>query len=236
MFIRNLIAMVFPFIPYTTKLQHCGFKLTRMFSAVTSGSDLKRIVNMAKITVLVDMDGVIADFDTRALEILQQRLPSWDIMPRSEISRFPLAANFKKSSHKAKIRSMFLEEGFFASLPPIPGAINALKEMHAHPSLDVFICSAPIATSTFCASEKMGWVKEHLGQEWVRRTILTSDKSLVRGDILIDDAPEAKAAAMPPSWEHVYFTQPYNKELQGKRRILCWDQWRHVILNTSEHS
>jgi len=36
------------------------------------------------------------------------------------------------------------------------------------------------------------WVKQHLGESAVRRMILTHDKTMVNGDLLIDDRPSIK--------------------------------------------
>ena len=33
------------------------------------------------------------------------------------------------------------------------------------------------------------WVQEHLGQDWTGRMIVTKDKTMAYGDILIDDRP-----------------------------------------------
>ena len=34
------------------------------------------------------------------------------------------------------------------------------------------------------------WVEEHLGRDWTLRLILTRDKTVVNGHILIDDKPK----------------------------------------------
>lgn len=34
------------------------------------------------------------------------------------------------------------------------------------------------------------WVEKHLGQEFLEQVILTRDKTLITGDILIDDKPD----------------------------------------------
>eukprot|EP00929_Paragymnodinium_shiwhaense_P062745 TRINITY_DN31330_c0_g1_i1.p2 TRINITY_DN31330_c0_g1~~TRINITY_DN31330_c0_g1_i1.p2 ORF type:complete len:114 (-),score=22.53 TRINITY_DN31330_c0_g1_i1:49-390(-) len=104
--------------------------------------------------------------------------------------------------------------------------------MQAHPLLEVFICTAPIVRSRYCHQEKVEWVRFHFGAEgdqWVQRIIITSDKSMVNGDILIDDAPKAKASVLRPSWEHVWFEQAYNKDLHGQRRLSSWRSWRSIV-------
>lgn len=70
-------------------------------------------------------------------------------------------------------------------MSPIEGAISALKDM-GDSGLSVFIVTTPDAKYTERSSfEKFLWVEKHLGVEWKARTILTSDKTLVRGTCFI---------------------------------------------------
>ena len=52
--------------------------------------------------------------------------------------------------------------------------------------------------------------------------IMTREKTLAQGDFLIDDIYQG-GGVVKPSWEQVYFTQPYNEELKGKR-ITDWSK------------
>jgi 5'-nucleotidase len=73
----------------------------------------------------------------------------------------------------------------------------------------------------------MHWIRHHLGQEFAERTILTRDKTLVRGTILIDDKPSV-SGVMQPEWEHVLFDQPYNRKVTNRRR-LNWSNYREIL-------
>ena len=75
--------------------------------------------------------------------------------------------------------------------------------------------------------EKLSWVERHLGREFMLRTILTRDKTLVRGNVLIDDKPEVKGV-MTPEWEHILFDLPCNRNVPSKRR-LTWKNYRGVL-------
>ena len=72
----------------------------------------------------------------------------------------------------------------------------------------------------------MQWIKEHLGQEFAERTIITRDKTLVYGDILIDDKPEV-TGIHTPAWTHVVYDQPYNREATANR--LTWNNYKEVL-------
>lgn len=77
--------------------------------------------------------------------------------------------------------------GLFASLSVIPGAIEAVAELRRNRRLDVWILSAPSTRNPLCYSEKRIWVEKVFDYPLAKRLILASDKSLLRGDILIDD-------------------------------------------------
>ena len=53
----------------------------------------------------------------------------------------------------------------------------------------IFICTAPILASPYCAQEKLNWIRKHLGDKWLDKVILCQDKTMVAGDLLIDDKP-----------------------------------------------
>ena len=41
-----------------------------------------------------------------------------------------------------------------------------------------------------CVCVQYAWVEKHLGHEFLEQIILTRDKTLITGDILIDDKPD----------------------------------------------
>jgi 5'(3')-deoxyribonucleotidase len=75
--------------------------------------------------------------------------------------------------------------GFFSRLKPIPGALEALKELEVH--YDIYILTRPSIKNIHSYSEKAEWVEKYLGEDYLERLILCPDKSLVKGDFLVDD-------------------------------------------------
>lgn len=41
-----------------------------------------------------------------------------------------------------------------------------------------------------CVSVQYAWVEKHLGHDFLEQVILTRDKTLIAGDLLIDDKPD----------------------------------------------
>lgn len=114
------------------------------------------------------------------------------------------------------------DPSLYRDLPVIPGAREGL-EFLVRAGHDVFLCSTPAATNAQCASNKLAWVREHLGEQWVDRTVLTADKTIVFGDYLIDDKPEI-TGFRKPTWEHIVFDATYNQETKGQRL----KEWKDV--------
>jgi len=115
--------------------------------------------------------------------------------------------------------------GFILGLQPVPGALQALHEMQEAGD-DVWILTSPLTRYNNCVGEKFAWVDRHLGSDWVRRVILTKDKTMVRGDVLIDDKPEV-TGCLTPTWEHLVFEAGYN--VGAPHRRVNWDNWRLVL-------
>ena len=127
--------------------------------------------------------------------------------------------------HRALIHEITMRKGFFRNLPIIPGAKEALEFLLSE-GHEVRIVTAPKIEHTPCVPEKYAWVEEHLGIDWVRRLILTYDKTFVHGDLLIDDKPKI-TGARTPTWEHVLYDQPYNQECLQRR--LTWSNFKGVL-------
>lgn len=47
-----------------------------------------------------------------------------------------------------------------------------------------------VSSSVACVFVQYAWVEKHFGEDFLEQVILTRDKTLVTGDILIDDRPD----------------------------------------------
>jgi 5'-nucleotidase len=175
--------------------------------------------------VLVDMDGVLADFERGFERAWNDHFPNvprtvaapargWKIIDRLVRRLGPL------------VKDVVHAPGFFAGLPPLPGALVGVREMRrALP--DLWICTRPQVRYENCVPEKYAWVQRHLGREWTRRIVVVRDKTIVDADWLIDDDPTL-ARAIDARWRLVLFDAPYNRGAQGTPRM-TWLTWRDVL-------
>uniref|UniRef100_A0A8C7W6E9 5',3'-nucleotidase, mitochondrial n=1 Tax=Oncorhynchus mykiss TaxID=8022 RepID=A0A8C7W6E9_ONCMY len=202
-------------------LLHDQFKY---ISAKMSSSSGKRL------RVLVDMDGVIADFEGGFLKKYRARYPNEPYITLED------RRGFWVSSQYGNLRS---------DLCVSSSELCILSEKGKYPYIkcltDVFICTSPIKHYIHCPGEKYAWIEKHLGYDFLDQIILTRDKTVVTGDVLIDDKPdilgESSVCSVEPnpSWEHILFTACHNKHIlpsSSHRRLLSWaDDWRGILEN-----
>ena len=172
-------------------------------------------MQLAPPVILVDMDGCLVDWDKGFAKVWGKRSP----IDRKKSYAMEMCV---PESYKQQATEIFHAPGFFLNLPPMAGGVKALHELAAK-GYRVFLCTSPVTTSPNCAGEKFEWVRANLGPEWVPRIIITSDKTAVRGDVLIDDKPAIKGAHHPV-WQQLMFDAPYNLTVNtAPARISSWD-------------
>lgn len=165
------------------------------------------------LIILVDMDQTIAGFDQRLFEIWKERYPFSPIPDRNSYT-------YSNKDDYERMMNIASEKGFFRSLPEYEGASEKLNMLKSNPLINVFLCTKPLEKRNPCIVEKYEWIEEHLGKDWLDKVIITNDKTLCMGDILIDDHPK-QVGVVQPVWKYIYFNQPYNECLPGPR-IMSW--------------
>jgi 5'-nucleotidase len=175
--------------------------------------------------ILIDQDGVLADFENAFVAAWRQAHPHIPPVEFEDRRSFHILDDYAPEL-RARAEALYTAPGFIRNLPPVPGALDAIREL-ADLGLDVRICSSPLRQYENCVAEKYHWVERHLGRGWTQRLILTRDKTLVQGDILIDDRPRIEGA-LRPRWRHIVYDAPYNRGITDRPR-LSWSNWRDVL-------
>lgn len=120
---------------------------------------LRPTLKTNKPIILIDLDGVLANFDKRKNELISQ-----GICREYNVHRHP---------------------NIFNEIDPIPGAIDAWNWIQKY--FDAYICSSPAWSNPDSYKQKREWVETHLGESAKKRLILTHNKGIIKRDILIDD-------------------------------------------------
>lgn len=182
--------------------------------------------NILKV-VLIDMDNTIVNFDKRFDEQWQKKYPDLPFIPCSERKSFHIEKSFPKELEN-NVLDIFHEPGFFRQLEPIEHAVNALHDIDGA-GFEIKLCTAPLTEAPNCMTEKYEWVKEHLGKRWLKKLIITDDKTMIKGKVLIDDKPNI-VGNYTPEWIQVYFDTSYNRACGGQR-IISWKYAKDFLIN-----
>ncbi len=113
--------------------------------------------------------------------------------------------NFYKAARKALYdnpgqRYPQSQWGFFLKLEEIPDSIESVKKLSE--IYDVWILTRPSFRNVNCFTEKAQWILDHLGYDYLERTIFSGDKSKIIGDFLIDDQNNANQDKFKGEWIH----------------------------------
>ena len=76
--------------------------------------------------------------------------------------------------------------GFFLKLKPIEFSITTVKILSHY--FDLYILTRPSVYNINSYSEKALWIQNHLGFKYLDKLIMSCDKSLLKGDYLVDDS------------------------------------------------
>jgi 5'-nucleotidase len=156
-------------------------------SSAASDTLTRTEVSGPRKTLYIDMDNVLVDF-------------------RSGMSACDpaLLEQFKECPDEIP--------GLFGLMQPMPGAIAAYNELSE--LFDTYILSTAPWKNPTAWSDKLEWVKRHLGALAYKRLILSHNKHLSRGHYLVDDRPNngAEAFGDVPGQEWIHFGHGHHKD------------------------
>lgn len=174
-------------------------------------------VRSAVPIVLVDMDGVLADFDCYVINRLLPECP--ELLGAEKRDSFYLLEAFPSYAHR--IREFTSHRGFFASLPVVEGSQEGWARIR-RAGFAPRVCSRPLSRNPFSSEEKRSWLARHFGRDASEQAIITDEKFRCGGIAMIDDAPTIPGSSRA-QWQHVIFDRPYNRNVTDAPRLRGWD-------------
>ena len=129
-----------------------------------------------KKILYVDMDNVLVDFPSGIAKISNELRTQYD----ERLDEVP---------------------GIFSLMEPLEGALEAYKELSM--VCDTYVLSTAPWENHTAWSDKLLWIKQHLGQHAYKRLILSHNKNLNSGDYLVDDRTHNGAGQF--SGKHIHF-------------------------------
>lgn len=195
-----------------------------------------------KTIILIDMDGVVADFDATLLEIYKTRYPNdfcIELQDRVGLYGDQQYDQVLGQKYGDRYRQIMAENGFFYQLQPLEPAIRAIKNLMNDPVRNkifkIMFCTSPLIWNKTCASDKLAWIEKYFGHRMMKNVMISSDKTLVHGNLLIDDKPKIKGILgdQPKFQNHVLMRCWHNSRVDasGYQYVLeqDWSNFYEII-------
>lgn len=168
-----------------------------------------------KPRVLLDCDGVLADFIGGALRIVNSMFGTNHVS--ADVTEFDFAGSLGLEPVDAANvkRAIGNLQGFAASLAVLPGAIDGVRRLRD--VADVYVVTAQWIGNLTWTHERERWLDRHFGIQSIR-VIHTSAKYVCSGDVLVDDKTSTceEWRAAHPDGIAVQWSTPHN-------RLDLWD-------------
>jgi 5'(3')-deoxyribonucleotidase len=166
-----------------------------------------------KKTIAIDMDGVLADFETQLIIWYEK-----DYGIKVTRESFIGLPESEALPHKGAVLDFILTPGFFRTLTVIEGAVDAVIKLMEH--YEVYIVSAAMEFP-LSLNEKYDWLQEHFPFITWRNIIFCGDKSIVNTDYMIDDHPK--------NLDHfkgktIMFSAGHNANFSHHERVNNWNE------------
>ncbi len=163
-------------------------------------------------TILIDVDGTIADIHTVWLDMYNKEYG--DNMTVDQITKWEMHELVKPECGKG-IYKFLSHPDFYKRTHPIDGAIWGVGELRRRGHKIVFVTSGVFP-------EKERWV-EFLGFGGKRDIVFTEQKELVVGDIMIDDYQPNIKAWYEIGKHAILFDRPWNQTTPWHPRAKTWE-------------
>lgn len=155
--------------------------------------------------ILLDVDGVLADFVGATLNLLGRQevfVDRWNFHEQLGMTANELWKKIDAAGHE-----------FWANIPRLPWAHDVLNLLTIHGLggfvSDVILCTSP-SLSDGCNSGKVAWIRKNF-PEFSRRFMITPCKYLLRGDFILIDDHDVNVKSFPDGQRTILFPQPWNE-------------------------
>lgn len=171
---------------------------------------------MSKPVILLDVDGVLADFVGEVIRIGNELGGS---VKREEATQYDVFKYFTPEI-AAAVKRAVAAEGFCLSLNPFREAMDGVA--HLRDLGNVYAVTSPWSSKTWCY-ERTSWLRSCFGFR-TGEIVHTAAKYLVRGDVLIDDKAShvQEWQVVNPSGLALLMDAPYNRNVTELHRVTSW--------------
>ncbi len=191
---------------------------------------------MKLLEIVVDLDGMAAGF-------FEALIPEYNRLTGESVSiedfkSWDMGSHVKQPS---LLKAIYHQPGFFMDLAPLPGAIEALRELQ-DAGHTLHIVSSGCTPHAF--GEKAMWCRDYLPFIPLTHVTVSHRKGQIHGDVILDDGPHnaRNFRAKNPGALILGIEWPHARSSRGDFDVLVEDYndtasaWRRIVLLVSNWS
>ncbi len=176
------------------------------------------------MVILIDADGVLEDLSQKWVVYLNEKYGT--SVRYEDLTEWDMTAAFP-SLTREQVYAIDRDESFYSRLEPIPGAPEAVRsfleeghEVYVVTTTPYHVVKAKLERAIFPYYPFLSW----------KNVVITSNKHLIRGDVLIDDGIHNLLGG---EYRKILVTAPYNEtfdaEAAGMIRAGSWEEIRNAV-------
>lgn len=171
------------------------------------------------MTILVDMDDVLEQLVAGWVAYLNERFGT--NKSTEDVRSWNVSLAFPELTHE-QVYSAVSDDHLWDLVKPMPGAVETLKKLidEGH---EVYIVTATGYETLRAKMEKVLF-RYFPFLSW-KQVIITENKQMIRGDILIDDGPHNMTGG---TYKKILFSANHNRDFDeaavGAERVENWDE------------
>jgi 5'(3')-deoxyribonucleotidase len=180
-----------------------------------------------KPVVLLDVDGVIADFVQAYMDIVFEVTGRRYDPEKQTVYDIVTACELTPAEHARVQKYTHCTEFCRDDILPYEGAVETVRRIAE--IADVYFVTAPFVDHETWVHDRSLWLKRYFGNELGGKAIFTEQKHLVRGDVFVDDKVSNALtwSAECPDGSAIVWDRPYNRAHalpEDIRRFSTWDE------------
>lgn len=178
------------------------------------------------MTILVDADGVLEDLTQKWVIYLNEKYGT--SVRYDDVTEWDMTKSFP-SLTREQVYGAELKEELYDQLEPYEGAVEYVKKLQDDGHTVYVVTTSPYQI----IKTKMEKVifKYFPNLSW-KNVIITSNKKMIKGDVLIDDGIHNLLGA---DYKKVLMTAPYNRAFHAEENgIIRVSSWREIYKVISE--
>ncbi|MEO1054288.1 MAG: 5'-3'-deoxyribonucleotidase [Bacteroidota bacterium] len=176
---------------------------------------------MNKQRIAIDMDEVMADFLSKAIQTYNQEFNASISLDDQQGKHFVESV---PEAHLSEVRLYPYRPSFFRDLQIMKDCKEVVTELAG--KYELFIVSAAMEFPN-SLKDKREWLEEHFSFIHWQNIVLCGDKSIINADFLIDDHSKHLVNFVG---EPLLFTAPHNINENRFKRVNDWQEVGNLLL------